>query len=230
MAARAIWHEAGLRERYARWHRPAADADASGPFRRLLGDAWLELPAAVRTRFARHIAAGACISYVGEDVECRMSPAGRVLAPAPRLIGAPLPLSTDTGVAACVSVTGDLGGGAQYWTRQYARRHGFPQVIHSAKRFAGPTGIEEYLGLGLGIALRLRVADGALLFESDHYFLGVPGLRLRIPCALAGHLTVGHVEIGDCRFAFTLDLVHPLLGELIHQLAVFADTEGDSRQ
>jgi hypothetical protein len=225
MATQAIWHDAGLRERYARWRRAAADADAGSPFRRLLGDAWFDLPEAVRARFARHIAAGACISYVGEVVECRMSLAGRLLAQVARLIGAPLPLSTDIGVAACVSVTGDLEGGAQYWTRQYARRHGFPQVIHSAKRFAGPTGIEEYLGLGLGIALRLRVADGALLFESDHYFLGLPGRRLRVPCALVGRLTVGHVEIGDGRFAFTLDLVHPWFGQMIHQLAVFADAD-----
>jgi len=38
-----------------------------------------------------------------------------------------------------------------------------------------------------------------------------------------GHLVVGHTDLGHGHFAFTLDLVHPWLGELVHQLAVFAD-------
>jgi hypothetical protein len=221
------WREAPVRERYAVWRRPHAEAGegSEGQFRRLLGSEWNALPAAVRRRFAWHIGAGACVAYVGEVVDCRIHPAGWLLAQAARIIGAPLPLTRDTGVAASVSVTGDIAGGAQYWTRQYGRRHGFPQVIHSAKQFAGPTGLEEYLGLGIGIALRLRVADGALLFESDHYFVRLPGLRLRIPCALLGQLTIGHTDLDGGRFAFSLDLVHPLLGELVHQVAVFADCE-----
>jgi hypothetical protein len=211
--------------RYATWHRTAARACAEGesPFAKLLGDRWLFLPPATRNRFLRKIAAGACVSYVGEVAECRMSIAGWLLAQAARLIGGPLPLGTDTGVSASVSVTGDADGQSQYWTRQYSRRQGFPQVIHSAKRFAGPTGLEEYLGLGMGIALRLEEVGGALLFVSDHYFVKLAGLRLRIPDGVPGHLIVGHVDLGGGRFAFTLDLVHPLLGELVHKLAVFAD-------
>lgn len=228
MATAIEWWGEPLRRRCGEWHRPIADAAGSdAPFRRLLGEArWAALPAAIQRRFARHVAAGACVSYVGEVVECRMSCAGWLLAQLGRLVGAPLPLRRDTGVAASVSVTGDMAGRAQYWTRQYAARHGFPQVIHSAKRFAGPTGLEEYLGLGIGIALTLDTADGTLLFVSDHYFLQLGGLRLRIPRWLApGQLVIGHVELGDGRFVFTLDLVHPWFGELIHQLAVFADCE-----
>jgi hypothetical protein len=227
MATRAItWQDGPIRDRYAGWHRACADPVAAGeaPFRALLGNAWGTLPPATRRRFARHIGAGACVSYVGEVVECRFGLAGWLLAQAARLIGAPLPLGRDTGVAASVSVTGDASGTAQYWTRQYARRRGFPQVIHSAKRFAGPTGLEEYLGLGVGIALRLRADGGALLFESDHYFVRLGGLRLRMPFwAAPGRLTIGHVDLGGGRFAFTLDLVHALAGEVIHQVAIFAD-------
>lgn len=226
------WWSEPIRRRYAAWHRAAAAAvpGTDAPFRRLLGPAqWQALPEATRRRFARHVGAGACVSYVGEVVECRRGLAGWLLAQATRLIGAPLPLSCDTGVAASVSVTGDIEGRGQYWTRQYGRRHGFPQVIHSCKRFAGPTGLEEYLGLGIGIALRLRVADEALLFESDHYFVRVAGLRMRIPdWAAPGALTIGHVDLGEGRFAFTLDLGHPWFGELLHQLAVFADCEGEA--
>lgn len=216
----------GSLARFADWHRVAAPCRAEGdsPFARLLGERWLFLPPATRRRFLRKIEAGACVSYLGEVAECRMSRAGRLLAQIARVIGAPLPLGTDTGVSACVSVTADAEGQGQYWTRQYGRAQGFPQVIHSVKRFAGPTGIEEYLGLGLGIALRLEEAGGALLFVSDHYFLKLGGLRLRLPnWAMPGALTVGHVDLGGGRFLFSLDLVHPRLGELVHQLCVFAD-------
>ena len=222
--------DAILDQRFDGWTRYTASsaAEQDSPFVRLLGrEAWLALPLAVRRRFLRRVTAGACVTYVGEVAECRISAAGRVLANLARLVGAPLPLHTDTGVPACVSVTEDIAGGGQYWTRQYGRRHGFPQVIHSAKRFAGPTGIEEYLGLGLGIALRLSAEDGALVFRGDHLFIALGRrLRLRLPRWLnPGTLTVAHVDRGGGRFAFTLDLIHPLFGDLIHQVAIFADGE-----
>jgi len=218
-----------VRSRYRLWRRAYAQPAAEGvdPFRNLLGaECWDALPATVRARFRRRIEAGACVTYVGEIAECRMSGLGWLLANLARLVGAPLPLHRDTGVPACVTVTEDMAGGGQFWTRQYGRRRGFPQVIFSAKRFAGPTGIEEYLGLGLGIALRMAAEDGVLWFLSDHYFLRLGKLRLRFPRWLRpGDLAIGHVDCGGGRFAFTLDLTHPIAGELIHQLAVFADPE-----
>lgn len=232
MGAAAVdyWGEP-IRRRCRDWNRAvAAPVAGEAPFRRLLGEArWMALPDATRRRFARHIGAGACVSYVGEVTECRTSRIGWALAQVARLVGAPLPLGHETGVAASVSVTGDAQGCSQYWTRQYSRAHGFPQVVHSAKRFAGPTGLEEYLGLGTGIALRLDAVDGTLLFLSDHYFVKLGGLRLRVPAWLApGQMVVGHVELGDDRFAFTLDLIHPWFGVLIHQIAVFADCDAEA--
>lgn len=228
MMAQAVqWWSEPVRRRCSGWHRENATPlpGAQTPFQRLLGEArWQSLPEATRRRFSRHLGAHACIAYVGEVVECRMRWAGWLLAQAARLAGAPLPLGRDTGVAASVSVTGDAEGLGQYWTRQYGRRRGFPQVIHSCKRFAGPTGLEEYLGLGIGIALTLDAVDGSLLFLSDHYFVQAGALRLHLPRWLSpGRLVIGHVDLGEGRFVFTLDLIHPLLGELIHQLVVFAD-------
>ena len=74
-----------------------------------------------------------------------------------------------------VTVSEDAEAGGQFWTRIYGRRRGFPQVIHSSKRFAGPTGLEEYIGRGFGIALRVEVEDEALHFLSDHYFVKLGG-------------------------------------------------------
>lgn len=216
--------------RYRFWRRTIAqprEAEVE-PLQRLLADeAWQGLPAAVRNRFRRRIKAGACVTYIGEVAECRMSGLGRLFANLARLVGGPLPLSCDTGVPACVSVTEDVAGGGQFWTRQYSRRRGFPQVIFSAKRFAGPTGMEEYLGLGFGIALSAEVEGGILWFVSDHYFLRLGRLRLRFPRWLApGKLAIGHIDCGGGRFAFLLDLTHRFAGELIHQLVIFQDPDG----
>jgi len=195
-------------------------------FRALAGEqAWASLPEAVRERFGRHLGAGASILYAGEVVECRMSRCGRVLAQLCRLIGAPLPLSRDAFVPAVVSVTEDPASGGQFWTRLYGRRRGFPQVIHSIKRFCGPTGLEEYVGCGIGIALRLEVADGALHFLSDHYFLSVGRMRLRLPFS-PGRMRVSHIDCGHGSFAFMLRLDHPRLGELICQTAMFEERRG----
>jgi hypothetical protein len=140
------------------------------------------------------------------------------------LIGAPLPLGRDPGVAAVVTVTEDSTGGGQVWTRMYARRRGFPQVIHTAKRFAGPTGLEEYLGGGFGIALRVGTTASGIRFVSDHYFLKLGGWRLRLPRWIApGALTIDHDDLGGGRFAFTLCLRHWLVGDLIRQVGHFRD-------
>ena len=202
---------------------PAAVGDLR--FRALAGEeTWSRLPAAVRARFERHIGPGATILYAGEVIECRISRTGRWLCQLVRLIGAPLPLSTDTLVSAVVSVTEDPASGGQFWTRVYGRRRGFPQVIHSAKRFAGPTGLEETVGCGVGIALRLEVEDGALHFLSDHYFLQIGPARLRLPRWLSpGRMRASHIDCGHGAFAFVLSLVHPRLGELVRQTAIFEE-------
>ena len=189
----------------------------------LLGDAeWSKLPVPVRRRFAKRLVPGATAVYIGEVVECRMSRIGWLLAQLTRLIGGPLPLGRDTGLASVVSVTEERATGGQIWTRLYARRDGLPQVIHSAKRFTGPTGLEEHVGCGIGMALRIYVAEGALIFRSDHFFLNWLGRRLRLPAWLTpGAIAVSHADLGCDRFLFTLEVNHPWLGLLIRQAAAF---------
>lgn len=194
-------------------------------FRALVGEAqWARLPAAVRARFGKRIAGCRTVYYAGEILECRMSRVGWWLAQLGRLIGAPLPLTRDVMVPASVCVSEDPVSGGQFWIRIYGRERGFPQVIHSSKRFCGPTGLEEYVGCGFGVALRIETGDLALHFVSDHYFLALLGLRLRLPRWLApGDLRVSHVDCGHGQFAFVLELSHGWLGELIRQTAMFAD-------
>lgn len=193
-------------------------------FRALLPEAdWNTLPAAVRRRFSKRMAHGATVVYRGDVVTIEAHPLGRLLAQAARLIGGPLPLVFDPD-ASVVTVTEDAAGQGQVWSRMYVRPNGFPQVIHSAKRFAGPTGLEEHVGAGVGMALKVAVEAEALVFRSAFYFLTAFGLRLRLPRWMEpGALTIVHRDLGEGRFAFTLALDHPLIGRLLGQDAIFRD-------
>lgn len=208
---------------------PAADGETSSlhdfRFRALLGaEAWQRLPPSVRARFSKRLQAGAAVTYVGTIVESRRTGVGRLLAGLCRLIGGPLPRHDDIGVPAVVTVTEDGASGGQFWTRLYGCQRGFPQVIHSSKRFCGPTGLEEYLGGGFGIALKVSADSEALHFHSDHYFFAIGSVRVRLPRWLApGALTISHVDRGEDRFAFVLALNHPLFGELIRQTGIFRE-------
>jgi hypothetical protein len=108
-------------------------------FRALLPAAdWDRPPEAVRRR-SRRLADGETATYVGEIVEATFSRIGFWLAQLARLVSAPLPLCADIHVPGIVTVAEDMTSGGQVWTRIYARRKAFPQVIHYAKRFGGPT-------------------------------------------------------------------------------------------
>ena len=194
-------------------------------FHALLPDEeWGRLPLAIWRRFSKRLGDGKTVVYVGEIDEARFSRIGWWLAQIARLIGGPLPTAAETCVPMIVTVTEDAATGGQIWTRICARRQGFPQVIHSSKRFAGPTGLEEYVGYGVSMALRICVEHESLLFRSVGYTLQVGGVRLTLPQWLTpGDLTVTHSDLGGGAFRFTLELVHRRFGTLIRQSAVFRE-------
>jgi hypothetical protein len=185
-------------------------------------DEWGRLPLAIWRRFSKRFADGETVVYVGRIEEASFTPAGWWLAQLARVIGGPLPLCTETGVPMVVTVTEASGG--QIWTRICARSDGFPQVIHSAKRFAGPTGLEEYVGCGVSMALKISVEHETLVFRSVGYSLHVGWWRLPLPVWLTpGDLTVTHSDLGGGAFRFLLEIVHPRFGKLIRQSAVFME-------
>lgn len=194
-------------------------------FRRLIGsDRWNALPASVRRRFSKRVVDQKVVIYPGVIREARFSGPGWLFAQACRLVGAPLPLDASHGLPAAVSVMEDRAGSGQFWTRTYARARGFPQVIHSAKRFAGATGLEEHIGCGVGMALKVSAIGNGLEFRSDHYFVSLFGKRVRLPRWLSpGETLVKHRHVADDRFSFSLELRHPWLGELVYQEGLFHD-------
>lgn len=195
-------------------------------FEKLLGKTnWLKLPAPIRKRFGKKFKQGQSVAYQGVITDMKMSRFGWAFAHAARLIGAPLPFERNSiHQPAVVIVTEDQETNGQFWIRQYGREKGFPQIVHSSKRFAGPTGLEEYIGYGIGMALKLEASPHALFFKSENYFLQLFGKRVRLPGWLVPiNLTIGHHELGDNRFAFTLELESSIFGKMISQDAVFED-------
>jgi hypothetical protein len=205
--------------------RDADDAFTDNRFRRLVPIAtWDALPDDVRRRFSKRLSGTAVATYSGEIVWTRLSRAGWLLAQLCRLIGAPLPTSAGGPAPAAVMVSEDRASGGQCWTRLYGRVRGSPQVIHSAKSFAGPTGLEEHIGGGFGMALMVRAEADALIFASDHYFWQHGAIRFRLPRWLSpGATVVTHQHLGSGRFAFDLKVTHPLFGELLSQHGLFRD-------
>ncbi|MBB3992528.1 hypothetical protein GGR95_000147 [Sulfitobacter undariae] len=208
-------------------------SDPDDRFANLVGrTAWRALPAAVRKRFGKRLKGGVSVTYQGQVVSMRMNFAGRTLAYLARIIGAPLPYDmSSVNQPAIVTVTEDIAGSGQFWIRQYGRKAGFPQVVQSSKRFAGPTGLEEYIGYGIGMALNVCAEGQDLLFKSDHYFMQVFGRRIRLPKAFSpGVLVIGHYDLGaddsgNRQFRFSLDLSHRLFGQMICQDAIFNDAK-----
>ncbi len=204
---------------------PAGSEPYDSRFRRLLGNAaWNQLPEAVRSRFSHRMRGSEVALYAGEIVETRIAFAGWLLSQLCRLIGAPLPLHPDAGVPAVVVVSEDPASAGQQWTRIYHRHRGPPQLIVSAKTFSGPTGLEEHLGWGIGMALRVTAGADRLVFDSEHYFWRLGKWRFTLPGWLEpGHTRVTHRDLGDGSFAFDLEVVHPLFGRLIDQQVLFHD-------
>ena len=208
--------------------KPRPNIHPDHRFRDLVGARnWEDLPPRVRARFGKRLSGGESVLYQGQVVAMRMNLAGRLLANIARLIGGPLPYDmSSVGQPAVVSVTEDQAGSGQFWIRQYGRASGFPQVVYSSKRFSGPTGVEEYIGAGIGMALNVRAGDDCLCFESDHYFLQLGSRKLRLPRWMRpGTLRIAHKDLGAGRFLFSLSLKSMLFGEMIHQDAEFHDME-----
>ncbi len=187
-------------------------------------DSWQSLPLAIRRRFERTVAPGESVAFVGEVASTRLTYIGWLWAQLARVVGGALPLKALARTAAVVLVTADASGAGQLWTRIYHEPGRLPQVVRSMKRFAGPTGLEERVSAGIGMALNVSVAQRALMFRSAYYFWRVGGFQLRIPDWLTpGRIEVVHREERAGRFSFTLSVIHPWFGNIIHQVAHFKD-------
>ena len=97
------------------------------------------------------------------------------------------------------------------------------------KSFRGPTGLQEQVGGGIGMTLKLEAQGQELHFISDRYFCKLFGHTVYFPKILEpGEMRIIHRNLGDTDFSFILSLKHKMLGELVYQHADFHDMEEQS--
>jgi hypothetical protein len=205
---------------------PMIEAPTERRFRALMSEtAWASLPRDVRRRFETSVPPSGMKLYAGTVVSTELSRVGRVFARLARIAGSPLPDTHGATGPATVIVTEDKARGGQVWTRLFTRPGRDAQMITSVKRFSGPTGMEERLGHGFTMRLKLSAENGALVFRSAGYDMEIFGHRFRLAALLApGTCEIVHRNLGPARFAFVLTLTHPLFGQLIRQEAHFDET------
>ena len=192
---------------------------SSPSYASLLGTSWYELPARTRVRFGVE---REMVCYHGRVVVSECTLLGRFFRQLARLVGSPLPFDDTVGPATVVVMA--TGRGSSSWTRVYRRNAGRAQAIRSVKRFAGPTGLEEHVGAGLCMALRMHVEGASLVFESAGYSWAFGKARIPLPNWLTpGRLRVCSTELAAPSFRFCLTLNHPRFGVVLRQEAVFED-------
>jgi Domain of unknown function (DUF4166) len=82
----------------------------------------------------------------------------------------------------------------------------------------------EYVGMGIGMKLRLSVRDGDLHFASDGYFWDIFGARIPLPDLLTpGRTRLCHRNNGPSEFHIEIEITHSLFGKTFGQTGVFRE-------
>lgn len=186
-------------------------------FRALLGvEGWNRLAPEIRRRFAVDKTRA---HYVGAaDLEA--SVIGRLLAWLVIPFGRPLP--TGRGHQDAEIDLHPARGGVR-WLRHYLRPQRGWECVASTKKVDRTGRLYECAG-PLIMRLTVSEADGAIIFDSDNFYLDLFGLKLRLPDLFTpGAIRVVHRDLGEGRFCYTLTADHPVFGRTFHQTATFND-------
>lgn len=207
-------------------HPPEANANQSvaipdDSYARILGgDAWARVDPEVRKRFSVRPDIGKTIRYTGVMRVVRRSLAGALFAWCCRLIGTPLPMYAGRHVKTDIELTHDAVNKGICWTRRYhfATRE---LAVRSTKSVRDGR-LEEYVGAGLSMLLRMSEFGGNLHFHSSGYQFRFGFLRIRLPSILApGDMHIAHEQLGGDRFRFEMTVKHRWLGETFYQVGEF---------
>lgn len=213
--------------------RRAADgASQAGPmagegelFRKVLGPEWGKLHPDIQRRFAKNPQPGQALLYDGRLSELRASRIGKLIGfiSKPFIQGALIPYD-DSGFPVDIQVYGKPGSAHIYKQRIYMLNGRKPIRFTSYMAESESGEVLEYVGLGLGMKLKLHVADGNLHFTSDGYFWDMLGWRIPLP----GVLTPGKTYLRHCneapnRFNIRIEIRHLLFGTTFVQAGVFQE-------
>jgi len=205
---------------------PLAEAEqhrfttADDTYQKLLGiKAWSKLKPEIRKRFSMKPGSQQTIHYRGW-IHVRRNIAGFLFACFCKIIGGPLVIQQDRSVPIEVELQAEANGGVS-WIRNYHFNRGSSQV-KSSKRLNTQGELEEHIGCGLSMRLKVFERDGNLYFLSEDYRWRIGRFCFTVPTLLTPGVTlVSHEQIAGNRFRFSLSVNHRYFGEVFHQLGEF---------
>ncbi|WP_083940987.1 DUF4166 domain-containing protein [Pseudoduganella violaceinigra] len=213
--------------------RAAAPVVGEGElFRKILGAEWGKLHPDIQQRFAKNPAPGKPLLYYGRLAELSSSRLGKFVGfvSRPFIQGALIPYD-DGDFPVDIQVYGKEGSPHIYKQRLY-RLNGRQAVRFTSYMAESEQGeVLEYVGLGLGMKLKLHVADGNLHFTSDGYFWDLLGWRIPLPDVLTpGKTFLRHCNEAPNRFNIRIEIRHVWFGTTFVQAGVFQERRAAGKE
>jgi hypothetical protein len=194
-------------------------------FKKILGAEWAKLHPDIQRRFDKNPAPGKPLYYTGTLSELSCSRIGKLLGyiTRPMIKGALIPFD-DADFPVDIQVYSKPDCPSIFKQRNYRLNGRKPIQFTSFMRESEKGEVLEYVGMGLGMKLLLRVQDGDLYFTSDGYFWEILGWRLPLPGMLTpGKTFLCHRNDNPNQFNIRIEIKHVLFGTTFKQVGVFRE-------
>lgn len=199
-------------------------------FRKILGAEWLTLHPDIQARFAKNPEPGKPLLYAGQLSELRCSWFGKLLGllTLPLIKGALIPYN-DSNFPVDIQVYCLKDCPFIFKQRFYRLHRRKPIQFTSYMRESKRGEVLEYVGLGLGMKLKLHVQEGNLYFTSDGYFWDIAGWLMPIPSLLTpGKTFLCHCNDNPGQFNIRIEIRHALFGTTFTQVGVFRELHAET--
>ena len=198
-------------------------------FRKVLGHEWQKLHPDIQTRFAKNPQLGKPLYYTGTMSELSCSPFGKLLGYLTRpFVGGALIPFDDTDFPVDIQVYSKPDCPSIFKQRIYRLHHRRPIQFTSCMRESENGEVLEYVGMGLGMRLVLRVDNGDLYFTSNGYFWEIFGVRIPLPGILTpGKTYLCHRNDSAAQFSIKIEIQHCLFGTTFRQAGIFRQVPGN---
>lgn len=176
-------------------------------FKHILARQWSALSPEIQKHYG--IAHGEKIKMKGE-LTVKHGKFIKLLMPLIRLTGALVPVA---GEGFIVTVENQRKGDCFYWHRQFEKNkaiYEFNSTMQQADHY-----IVEYVGLGIGIRMNLKVSNGRLIYEDRGYVIKAGSKLIPIPLQLlVGKSVIEEFVCADNEHDINMRFVvkHPLFG------------------
>lgn len=192
-------------------------------FKKILGQEWGKLHPDIQKRFGRNPELNKPLYYTGHLNKLSCSIFGKILGylTLPFLKGALLPFN-DSNFPVDIEVYSKPDNPSIFKQRIYHLHGRKPIQFTSYMRESSNGEVLEYVGMGLGMKLRLHVQDGNLYFTSDGYFWQIFNWRFRLPDLLTpGIVYLSHCNEDAGQFRIHIEIKHSLFGTSFLQAGIF---------